>query len=65
MPARRSGERGLAIQNQLAFLGSCLFGQRVVFLLKPDKLGFEVPYTLLKAAHLGNDTRIWTADVAE
>jgi hypothetical protein len=65
VPARRSGERGLAIQNQLVFLASRMFRQRIVFLLKPDKFGFEVPYTLLEAAHLGNHARIWTADVAE
>jgi hypothetical protein len=33
--------------------------------LEPDKLGFQVPYSLLEAAHLGNDARIGTADVAE
>jgi hypothetical protein len=65
MSARRLGKRGLAIQNQLVFLVSCLFSERVVLLLKPYKLGLEVPYALLKAAHLGNHAGIWTADVAE
>jgi hypothetical protein len=65
VPARRSGERGLAIQNQLGFVVSCLSGERVVLLLKPNKFGLEVTYSLLETAHLGNHTRIWTADVAE
>ena len=33
--------------------------------LKPYKLGFQVAYSLLEAAHLGNDAGIRTADVAE
>ena len=33
--------------------------------LEPDKLGFQVPYSLLEAAHLGNHAGIGTADVAE
>jgi hypothetical protein len=39
--------------------------ERVVLFLKPDKLGFEVAYSLLEAAHLGNHAGIGTADVAE
>jgi hypothetical protein len=39
--------------------------ERVVLFLKPYKLGFEVAYSLLKAAHLGNHAGIGTADVAE
>ena len=39
--------------------------QRVVRFLKPYKLGFQVAYSLLEAAHLGNDAGIGTADVAE
>jgi len=39
--------------------------QRVVLLLKPDKLGFQIPYALLEATHFGDHARIWTADVAE
>jgi len=31
---------------------SDLRSQRVVFILEPDKLGFQVTYSLLKAAHL-------------
>ena len=37
----------------------------VVLFLEPDKLGFQVAYSLLEAAHLGNDAGIGTADVAE
>jgi hypothetical protein len=39
--------------------------QRVVRFLKPYELGFQVAYSLLEAAHLGNDAGIGTADVAE
>ena len=39
--------------------------KRVVLFLEPDKLGFQVPYSLLEAAHLGNHAGIGTADVAE
>jgi hypothetical protein len=37
----------------------------VILFLKPYKLGFEVAYSLLEAAHLGNHAGIGTADVAE
>jgi len=40
-------------------------GKRIVLFLEPDKLGFQVANTLLETAHLGDHTRIWTADVAE
>jgi hypothetical protein len=43
----------------------CLNRERVVLFLKPYKLGFQVAYSLLEAAHLGNDAGIRTADVAE
>jgi hypothetical protein len=39
--------------------------KRVILFLKPDKLGFQVAYSLLEAAHLRNDAGIGTADVAE
>jgi hypothetical protein len=39
--------------------------ERVLFLLKPDKLGFEVANTLLEATHLIDHAGIWPADVAE
>ena len=39
--------------------------KRVVLFLEPDKLGFQVPYSLLEAAHLGNYAGVGTADVTE
>ena len=44
---------------------SNLHGERVLFLLKPDKLGFKVAYSLLEATHLIDHAEIWPADVAE
>ena len=43
----------------------CFYRQRVVLFLEPYKLGFQVPYSLLEAAHLGNHAGIGTADVAK
>jgi hypothetical protein len=42
-----------------------LHGKRVLLLLKPHKLGFEVANTLLEATHLVDRTEIGPADVAE
>ena len=56
--------RGLAIRYQHVRVGS-LYRERVVLFLEPDKLGFQVPYSLLEAAHLGNHAGVGTADVAE
>jgi hypothetical protein len=42
-----------------------LRSERVVLFLKPDKLGFQVTYTLLEAAHLRDHAGIGSADVAE
>ena len=39
--------------------------ERVILFLKPHKLGFQVAYSLLEAAHLRDDAGIGTADVAE
>jgi hypothetical protein len=61
---RSSDVRGLAIRHQ-HFLVACLNLKRVVLFLKPYELGFEVAYSLLEAAHLGNHAGIGTADVAE
>ena len=44
---------------------SDLHSKRVLFLLKPDKLGFEVAYSLLEATHLIDHAEIGPADVAE
>jgi hypothetical protein len=61
---RSSDERWLAIRNQHVLVAS-LNRERVLLFLKPYKLGFQVAYSLLEAAHLGNDAGIRTADVAE
>ena len=42
-----------------------LHGQRVLFLLKPDKLGFKITHALLEATHLVDHAEIGPADVAE
>jgi len=42
-----------------------LSSERVVLFLEPHKLGFQVPNTLLEAAHLGYHAGIGTANVAE
>jgi hypothetical protein len=61
---RTSDVRGLAFRDQHVLVG-CLNRKRVILLLEPNKLGFQVAYSLLEAAHLGNDAGIGTADVAE
>jgi hypothetical protein len=61
---RSSDERRLAIRNQHVLVAS-LNRERVILFLKPHKLGFQVAYSLLEAAHLGNHAGIGTADVAE
>ena len=61
---RRSGERGLAIRYQHVRVGS-LYRERIVLFLEPDKLGFQVTYSLLEAAHLGKHAGVGTTDVAE
>ena len=63
-PRRSSDERRLAIRDQHVLV-ACLNCERVVLFLKPHKLGFQIAYSLLEAAHLGNDAGIRTADVAE
>jgi hypothetical protein len=61
---QRSGERRFAVRDQHVLVGR-LYRQRFVLFLEPDKLGFQVPYSLLEAAHLGNDAGVGTADVTE
>ncbi len=39
--------------------------ERVILVLEPDQLGFQVAYSLLKAAHLRDHAGIRPADVAE
>jgi len=64
LAGQRSGERGFAVRDQHVRVGS-LYRERVVLFLEPDKLGFQVPYSLLEAAHLGNHAGVGTANVAE
>jgi len=59
-----SGERRLAVLRQHVRVVR-LNRKRFVLFLEPDKLGFQVSYSLLQAAHLGNHAGIRTADVAE
>ena len=61
---RSSDERGLTFRDQHVLVGS-LNRKRVILFLKPNQLGFQVAYSLLEAAHLGNDAGIRTAHVAE
>jgi hypothetical protein len=61
---RSSDVRGLAIRHQHVLVAS-LNHERFVLFLKPHKLGFQVAYSLLEAAHLGYHAGIGTADVAE
>ncbi len=42
-----------------------LRGKRVVLFLEPQKLGFQITYTLLETAHLGDHAGIGAADVTE
>jgi hypothetical protein len=42
-----------------------LYRKGFVLFLEAYKLGFQVPYSLLEAAHLGNHAGIRTADVAK
>ena len=58
-----SGERWFAMLNHQVM--SDLHGERVLFLLKPDKLGFKVTNALLEATHLIDHAGIGPADVAE
>jgi hypothetical protein len=60
---RSSGERWFAVPNHQVM--SDLHGKRVLFLLKPDKLGFKIANTLLEATHLIDHAEIGPADVAE
>ena len=61
---RPSDVRRLAVRHQHVLVTS-LNRECVILFLKPYKLGFEVAYSLLEAAHLGNHAGIGTADVAE
>jgi hypothetical protein len=58
-----SGEYRLAGPNQQVIAD--LRHQRILFVLKPDKLGFQVADTLLETTHLVDHAEIGPADVAE
>ena len=55
----------LLLPRRPALVRRNLRSERVVLFLEPHKLGFQVPNTLLEAAHLGYHAGIGTADVAE
>jgi hypothetical protein len=63
MGGRSSGEHRLPGPNQQ--VTADLRGKRVLLILKPDKLGFQIAHALLEAAHLGDHAEIGPADVAE
>jgi hypothetical protein len=58
-----SGQHRLAGPNQQVIAD--LRGKRVLLVLEPDKLGFQVANTLLETAHLVDHAEIGPADVAE
>jgi hypothetical protein len=58
-----SGEHRFAGLNQQ--VTADLRGKRVLFVLKPDKLGFKITDALLETAHFADHTDIGPADVAE
>lgn len=68
-----SGERWLrlgyvdvdAVKQRLSGVVSNGSTERVILRLNPYKLGFEVLNTLLKPSHLGEKSRVRTADVTE
>ncbi len=59
-----SGEHWFPVPDQHVLVRN-LRRERVVLFLEPSELGFQVPNTLLEAAHLGYHAGIGTADVAE
>jgi hypothetical protein len=63
-----SGEHGLRVSyvdaaEQRLFVRRD--SQRVILGLHPKKLGFQVLNALLKPSHLGEESRVGTADVTE
>jgi hypothetical protein len=62
---RSSGKRGLTVQNEHVLVMCEPRGKRVVLVLKPGELGFQVANALLEAAHFRDHTRVGTADVAK
>jgi hypothetical protein len=62
---RSSGKRGLAIENEHVLVVRQPRSERVILVLEPHKLGFQVANALLETAHFRDHTRIGTADVAK
>jgi hypothetical protein len=62
---RSSGKRGLAVENEHVLVMRQPRSERIVLVLEPSKLSFQVANTLLETTHFGDHARIWTADVAE
>jgi hypothetical protein len=62
---RSSGKRGLTVQNEHVLVVAEPRCKRVVLVLEPGKLGFQVANTLLETAHFRDHTRVGTADVAK
>jgi hypothetical protein len=62
---RLSGQRRLTVHYEHVVLVTAASSERIVLFLEPNKFSLQVANTLLKTAHLGDYTRIWTADVAE
>jgi len=62
---RLSGQRRLAIHYEHVVFVTAASRERIVLFLEPNKFSLQVANTLLKTAHLRDDARIWTADVAE
>jgi hypothetical protein len=60
-----SGKRGLAIENEHVLVVRQPRSERVILVLEPHKLGFQVANALLETAHFRDHTRIGTADVAK
>jgi hypothetical protein len=48
---RSSGERGLTVQNEHVLIVAEPRGKRVVLVLKPGKLGFQIANALLETTH--------------
>jgi hypothetical protein len=62
---RSSGKRGLAVENEHVLVVRQPRSKRVVLVLEPHELGFQVANALLETAHFGDHTRVRTTDVAE
>lgn len=64
-PPEESGKRGLTVENEHVLVVRQARSKGVVLGLEPGKLGFQVANALLETTHLGDHTRIGSADVTE